>query len=427
MKRILTISLIFYLLANAAAQEKSYKEYVHHVIKGRQAERVKDFKTALDHFLKVTKITPYDPKRYYEISRLQVMLNQKDKAVENLTRSLRLGYDSGNTMDSVFWNLENHSQFSKIKILLDQIRKPVSSSTPAFTIAEKDLIPEGMTYDPVEECFYFGSIWKCKIIKVDKYGNVSDFTKEKQDGLRVVLGMEIDPVRRELWVASAVGSARPDIPASEMGWSGLFRYNIESGQLTGKYTIQEKDVLHFFNDMTITPAGDVFVTDTYDGSIYTVNASKDTLELYLKDDSFIYLNGICLNNNGDKLYVSSSGDGVLKIDIETSKHFLLTHPEDISLYGIDGMYFYKNSLICMQNGLQRVSRFYLNEKGNKVLGMKIIESRNPRFNWPTTGAIVDDSFYYIANSQIRSFNPDGSVFPSEKLKEVIILYTDLKK
>ena len=115
----------------------------------------------------------------------------------------------------------------------------------------------------------------------------------------------------------------------------------------------------------------------------------------------------------------------MKIDIATRKHFLLTHPEDISLYGIDGIYFYKNSLICIQNGLQRVSRFYLNAEGSKVLKMEITESRNPCFNWPTTGAVVDDSFYYIANSQIRSFNPDGSVFPPEKLTEVVILHTEL--
>jgi len=419
------ICCMFLLFSSASAQEKTYKNYVHHVLEGRKAEQNKDYHTALRHFKKVTKITPYDPKRYYEISAFQARLHQTDAAAENLARSLMLGFDPGDELDPVFSDILEHPRFPEIRKMLEDIKKPVCNSRAAFTLPEKDLIPEGMAYDKKDGSFYFGSIWKCKIIKVDKQGNVSDFTSEKQDGMRVILGMEVDAQRRELWVASAVGSARPDISDSEIGWSGIFRYSINTGLLIHKYTIREDSVYHFFNDLTITPAGDVFITDTYDGSVYRVSAASDRLELYLKDEALIYPNGICTNGNADALYLSSSGDGVYKIDIATKERFLLAHHENISMYGIDGMYFYDNSLVCIQNGLQRVSRFYLDEEGNSVLNMEIIESRNPVFNWPTTGAVVDDSFYYIGNSQIRSFNPDGSVFPPEKLDEVVILRTEL--
>jgi hypothetical protein len=36
------------------------------------------------------------------------------------------------------------------------------------------------------------------------------------------------------------------------------------------------------------------------------------------------------------------------------------------------------------------------------------------------------AFFYIANSQAYSFNPDGTLFPADKLKEIVILRVDLK-
>jgi hypothetical protein len=37
------------------------------------------------------------------------------------------------------------------------------------------------------------------------------------------------------------------------------------------------------------------------------------------------------------------------------------------------------------------------------------------------GRIAGKAFYYVANSQAYSFNPDGKLFPFEKLKDVVIL------
>ena len=75
-------------------------------------------------------------------------------------------------------------------------KKTVRNSRHAFTIKEKDLIPEGMAYDPIEKAFYFGSIQKCKVIKVGPDGKAEDFIKQGQDGLVVTLGMKVDVKRR---------------------------------------------------------------------------------------------------------------------------------------------------------------------------------------------------------------------------------------
>ena len=39
---------------------------------------------------------------------------------------------------------------------------------------------------------------------------------------------------------------------------------------------------------------------------------------------------------------------------------------------------------------------------------------------PTTGVIVGEWFYYIANAQLRSFTQEGKIFPWDQLHDVQI-------
>ena len=91
------------------------------------------------------------------------------------------------------------------------------------------------------------------------------------------------------------------------------------------------------------------------------------------------------------------------------------------------MYFYRGSLVAIQNhaSLNRVARFFLNKSNDGVEKMKVLESNHKLFIVPTTGVCVDNDFYYIANSQLSSYNKDKTLFLLEKLKEVVILKTGL--
>jgi len=238
--------------------------------------------------------------------------------------------------------------------------------------------------------------------------------------------MQVDPERRILWALSFVSPPWPVPDSKETGWSGLFKYDLETGKLIKKYTLCEPGKTHLFNDLTISKHGDVFLTDTIEGTVYALFHDGDNLDVFLTSDKFMYPNGITLGEDDRVLYITSSGNGVYQIDVKTKQVKLISQPANISLCRIDGMYFYKNSLVCVQNGLHRIARFYLNPNGDSVKRMEIIETKNPHFILPTTGVIVDHMFYYIANSQAYSIHRDGTLFPPEKLKDVVILKADLK-
>jgi hypothetical protein len=103
---------------------------------------------------------------------------------------------------------------------------------------------------------------------------------------------------------------------------------------------------------------------------------------------------------------------------------MLQNKPNTTLTGIDGLYLYENSLIAVQNGAgpqSRIVKFELNKAMDAVTKTTVLESQNPLYNVPTTGTIVDDEFFFIANSQLQNFDAQGNIFPPEKMQPTYIL------
>ena len=87
------------------------------------------------------------------------------------------------------------------------------------------------------------------------------------------------------------------------------------------------------------------------------------------------------------------------------------------------MVFYDHSLIANQGipGVERVARFYLSSDPGRIEKLELLQVNHPVFVIPTTGVVAEDSFYFIANSQLGSFDENKRIFPEDKLQETIIL------
>ena len=417
------IGLCVMVTINASSQ--SLEAYSSIYQKLMEAQEQNDYETSLEEAVKILRLLPTHPRINHHAARLHAILGNKKEALDHLYKTVILGYVIDVDQDSVFRTIQNQPGFHSIRDKIKAMKEPVRNSTEAFKLYERDLVPEGMCYDPVEKVFYFGSAYKGKIIKVDMNGNPTDFCTERQDGLRTVLGMKVDPERRFLWINTAVGSPPPkDVNPEEAGWSGLFKYDLNTGNLIKKYTLHRKGETHMFNDVAFSPQGDVYVTDSNDGSIYTVSHQTDSLTLFIKSDAFRYPNGIALSQDGKIIYLANSGTEIFVIDSRTKTITPLNHPGTFTTYGIDGLYLHENNLIAVQNNLERITRFDLDATGTTAIKMDILEANNPALDIPTTGALVEDTFYYIANCPLRAFNPDRSL-NQDALKDIIIYRIEL--
>ncbi len=401
------------------------KDILYYYFQGLGAYKEKDYPAFLSNFEVAVKLSPGHPEMMYHLARAHALLGNKEEAIVWLNRCIDMGFYFDVYESKDFDSIRDSGEFKAILKKIEGMKTPVNNSEIAFVISEKDLMPEGITYDPAEEKFYIGSLHKRKVTSIDRNGKIEDFIREKQDGLWGVAGIKVDAKRRILWVNSV---ALPNMRRSKkekLGLSGVFKYDLNNGKLIKKY-LDNKPNIHLFNDLVINSEGDVFITNSLFGAIYVIPHERDELELFVKPDRFTYPNGIALSGDERYLYVIHA-EGASIIDIGTRSCFALTHSEDIALTGIEGLYFYRNSLVAIQNGYkpERVIRFFLNEGLNRVEGAEIIEVHNPLFMFSTTGVIVDDMFYYIANSQLNCYNDDHTTFPMDKLHDIVILKAKL--
>ncbi len=113
-------------------------------------------------------------------------------------------------------------------------------------------------------------------------------------------------------------------------------------------------------------------------------------------------NGIDVSNDGTKLFVSGEGIGVLDLSSKTFKE--MKHPVNMYLSG-DGLYYYQNSLIAVQNGgLRKITRFYLDEDQDEIVRSQAREAYHPLFNLPTTGVIVGNHSKLLLFNKIEDDN-----------------------
>ncbi len=425
MKYYTLIGMILLIVGCSPFINKHLKNFDIEIKKGEVAEKAGDYNEAIAHYSEALKVIPTHPPTVYNIARLNALSGNDEYAINYLMNSISLGYGLAAVNDTAFVSLKDTIRFSKVLSKIDEMKKTIHKSELGFTYDEKDLAPESVAYDPVEEAFYLGSLYKCKIVRIDKEGNATDFITEKQNGLRMVIGIKVDAERRVLWTCNAVGRGfPPGIEEKETGWTALFKFDLTTGKLINKYILHEEGVMHQFNDLTITKSGDVYTTNYLEGAIYRVLNDKDELELFYKSEELISPNGITFSDNENTIFVSGWKTFLYKIDFNTRKLSLVEHPDSFSTYGIDGIYYYKNSLLAVQDGLMIIARYYLNEDGSEIERREIIEANNPVLDVPTTGVLVDDQLYYVANCPSFHFHEDGSLVPDE-LNDVTILKTKL--
>lgn len=306
-------------------------------------------------------------------------------------------------------------------------------------IAEPELVPEGVAHDPLTGTTSVSSTYGRKIVAVDADGSVRDFKSEAEDGLWSTLGMEVDASARSLWVVSAnlhevLPMRRPE-PATE--WqSELLRFDLDSGRLSGRYRAADEGQSGL-NDVTVTDAGAVYVTDSVRGQVLQVDTQRQRLQPIELDSPIEFPNGITHDDRG-VLYVSHR-HGVRMIDPASGRQAELQRPDWMAIEGFDGLAWHAGSLIGNQPHRRRILELSLSEDGGSVQSQRILEANHPAFDQPSTGEVVVDSdpaghararFVYLANAQMHSAfarkNPDQGVAettlrPHEELEDVLLL------
>lgn len=413
----------------ADGQQTSFQQIVDHIEGGVRALEAGDSAGYLAGTRRAYALAPVIPGVAYHHARAHALAGQADSALDLLARLAReqtvVAFEA--PTDSAFRGLAGNSRFRATVAAIERARRPVARSTRAFELPERDLIAEGVAHDPRSGTLFISSLYQRKIVAISRGGSVRDFVATGADGLGPVVGMEVDPVRRTLWAAAMYlpegGIPFPD--STLLAHGVLFKYDVDSGRLLKRYVRAPGADRHGFNDVTVLPGGDAYITDSQGGGVFHVPAAGDTLVQVVPSGIYVFPNGITHSDDGRRLFIAH-GAGVDRLDLPSHGRTRIARPDSLNLGGIDGLAFHRNSLIAHQpSGFNRVIRVYLDREQRAVTGFDILDRHHPDFAIPTTGEVAGTTYYYIANSQLRAFR-DGKILPWEELKPVIILKTELR-
>ncbi|HEY9420854.1 MAG TPA: SMP-30/gluconolactonase/LRE family protein [Thermoanaerobaculia bacterium] len=388
-------------------------------LKGTVALEKGDHAAAVEPLAKAARDFPQHPGFLYPLARALALTGDSKGALDQLERVVAMRFGYGAPEEPAFQSLRGDPRFQDLVRRIERARPPVVNGKVAVTLEERDLIAEGIAFDPRREVLYIGSIYKRKIVAADSNGRIYDFVEQGQDGLGQVLGMKVDDARRQLVVCANPG---PDGPAA----SGVFWFELGTGKLI-RSQLAETSRKHLFNDLVVTKSGDVLLTDSEEGTLYRIGAAGEPERLF-PPGSFIYPNGIALSPDEKRLYVAHFR-GMYLVDLESRQATPMKHPEDVTLVGIDGLYFHEGRLLAVQNGVEpvRVVEIQLNESLDTVRALRELEARSPSLEIPTTGAPVGKSFYLLANAQLNALDNAGRLKPDAKLAPVVVLEIPLSR
>lgn len=402
------------VLAQPFAQRPARPTIEDLVRRALVADSARDNRGFLRATRDLVRLLPSHPAALYLAARAQARAGDTAGALSLLRRTVSMGDTRPFEREIDFASLRGSATYPAIELQAARNRQPVSASTIALTIPDTNFLPEAIAVDS-DGAIYAGSLARREVVRLTRDSAAGQTHTERiaggSDGLLRVVGMKFDGGHMRLWFATwapagdTVGGA-----ARRVTQARLFAYSL-SGRTLRQYDIADSAHGHLLNDLIEAPDGDLYLTDTEDSSIWRLRAGQDSLERFLRLDPrrFHGPNGIAIAPGGQRLYVAFTA-GIAAIDIRKRSARYLALAPDVTTAGVDGLYWYRNSLIAVQ-GLgtdERVVRFDLDAEGHRVCKARVLE-RGGVFQRPTTGVVVGNEFFFIPNAQYHRLANDGSV------------------
>jgi sugar lactone lactonase YvrE len=416
--RILIVfsSCAFCFLTRAQTLEEYYAS-------AKEAYGNKDYGSFYSLINKAHELHPYHQVILYQKGIAAALTNHNEESIKSLREAILINANFELTIPDLLM-LSGLEEFSALKELQKKLLEPVIHSDTAVTIKDRSLHLESIAAGEKRGVLYGASIHHRKVVRIEKDGATSDFVPSTSN-VAAVMNAKVNKKSKELWVCASPLEEMKDFDSS--AYSGVYRYDLRNGKLVNEYRIDsiQSSVL---GDLLISEKGDVYVSDSKSNSILIANRETGKLDVFYANEAFWNMQGICLSDDEKYMFVADYIKGIFRLDMATMELAYLERKVLASLKGIDGLSFYKGTLIAIQNGVSpmRVTQYILNSDYSAIVEYKIIDWAHPAFNEPTNGCIIGDTFYYVANSQWSGYDENHKPLPSDKLQDIVILKCNLK-
>lgn len=364
-----------------------------------EAYKNKDYSLFLKLALQLDSIRPVHPTFTYNLASAYSLNGKKQEAFSVLKTIVLANNTVAFEEDTDFELIKDDKRFKELLQLKLTQSILIENSIQKLSLSEKDLHPEGLLYLSKHKLWLASSIRNKKIIAFDAKGKCADWFT---DCSYSVFSIKTDHNQKYLWVACSAIPEMKNFTKEMDGKSEILKIEIATQKIVKRFTVEGN---HVFGDLVVAKNNDVYISDSAEPFIYKINNDRLLLWKDLKNEAF-NLQGIVFDKKESKLFVADYLKGVLVIDIKKVKEFWLDFPKETTKKGIDGLIFYKNSLIAIQNGVVpiRIVRYKLNESATKIIDFVVLDNNRKDFNEPALATLVHDKLYFFGNSPWEFYN-----------------------
>lgn len=222
-----------------------------------------------------------------------------------------------------------------------------------------------------------------------------------------VLAMRADSARI-LWACTACTGWIPHCEQclkTDEGETALLAFNLDSGALLQRI---DSPLPGMLGDMTLSRRGDIYVSEGIHGAVLRLPRGGTALQRPGQPGEFPSPQTPALSADEKTLCVPDYVRGIAAVNLQSATVpapvRCLQPADNIALSGIDGLYTYRGAFIAIQNGtnLARVIRF-----SQDLQHQQILESNSPGLGEPTHGVLVNDRFYFLANTGWSQYDGQG--------------------
>jgi sugar lactone lactonase YvrE len=386
------------------------------------AHRSGDYRTFLAESEAAAALAPQSLHAAYNVACGHALLGHDEDALAILERFARMEVSFDLKADEDFTTIRRTARFRAVVDRMAALESPIGASRIAFTVPGKDLLVEGVAYDPKTKAFFVSSIHRRKIVRAGPGGDATDFVAEARDGLLSPMALAVDPATRSLWASTDGLPEARDLPEEERGRSSVVEFDVDTGKTRRVIEAPPSCPGARFSDLTLGPGGDLFVADPWSGRIYVLRKGEAAFRVLVDTGPLFSPQGMAFSAEGRWLFVADYTQGVVRVDPGTGASRVLDAPPDAAVAGVDGLVWLGGGLVGIQNGVNpnRLIRLRLDARDERIESVSVLERKNPSFDEPTLGVVVGDDLYYVANSQHGAFGESGQP-DTERLVDTVIL------
>ena len=180
-------------------------------------------------------------------------------------------------------------------------------------------------------------------------------------------GLHVDPMNHSVWCAT--DPARRTLGDCALGRAGKIARTVHGTRTRSARS--ERPVLR--------GQGEIYVTDTDGNKVYGFDRKPHRFASLELSRAMFYPNGITLTDDGKVLYVADFL-GVQRMDLRSNEAEEVKPAAYDTLAGADGLYWYKDTLVGIQNSasLRRVMRWQLSGDGRSMVASRSAGARDRR-------------------------------------------------